>query len=304
MKKLPLLMLIYFACLSVNAQTIIEKYYWKNDSNIVGKFTGTSGSVDSLNTGLNIGIAYVIMYQSPGVAINGWDGQAINTGDLIYGVYDPNQFQNYALKIVVTAITKNKNVLEDVVYSKSESNARYATTGQGLLASTALQPGSGLSPANISQTASYRFSTDAEKAVWTAKQSSLINQNNIKSINGNSLLGSGDLTINATTISSPTSGMSITSGTAFQPSTTGNITINITTTLSGILGLVGDIQVEWATSSGGTYTSYARESLGLLVAGTVYSSVSITVPQNMWIKVTLTKSATATIGSTYTKVGF
>ena len=42
-----------------------------------------------------------------------------------------------------------------------------------------------------------KFVTAAEKSTWSGKQDALVNQTNIKSINGNSLLGSGDLTIAA-----------------------------------------------------------------------------------------------------------
>lgn len=52
-------------------------------------------------------------------------------------------------------------------------------------------------PANITQSASYRFATDAEKSAWNAKQAALANQVNIKSINNQTLLGSGDLPIAA-----------------------------------------------------------------------------------------------------------
>ena len=52
-------------------------------------------------------------------------------------------------------------------------------------------------PVNISQSSSYRFVTDAEKTDWNSKQDSLISGTNIKTINGNSVLGSGDLTITA-----------------------------------------------------------------------------------------------------------
>lgn len=37
--------------------------------------------------------------------------------------------------------------------------------------------------------------TDAEKASWNAKQEALVSATNIKTINSNSLLGSGDISI-------------------------------------------------------------------------------------------------------------
>lgn len=39
--------------------------------------------------------------------------------------------------------------------------------------------------------------TDAEKASWNAKQNALVSATNIKTINSNSLLGSGNITISS-----------------------------------------------------------------------------------------------------------
>lgn len=50
-------------------------------------------------------------------------------------------------------------------------------------------------PSIITQDASNRFVTDAEKAVWNAKQEALNSGSNIKTVNGLSLVGSGDVLI-------------------------------------------------------------------------------------------------------------
>lgn len=50
-------------------------------------------------------------------------------------------------------------------------------------------------PANTVQTASYRFVTDTEKATWNAKQDALVSATNIKTINGSSVLGAGNLAV-------------------------------------------------------------------------------------------------------------
>ena len=50
-------------------------------------------------------------------------------------------------------------------------------------------------PANITQNSTHRFVTDTEKSTWNGKQDSLVSGTNIKTVNGNSLLGTGDLTI-------------------------------------------------------------------------------------------------------------
>lgn len=52
-------------------------------------------------------------------------------------------------------------------------------------------------PSIITQNSSNRFVTDAEKTAWNAKQSALVSGTNIKSINGSSVLGSGDLAISS-----------------------------------------------------------------------------------------------------------
>jgi hypothetical protein len=44
-------------------------------------------------------------------------------------------------------------------------------------------------------TTTNKFVTASDKTTWSGKQDALVNQTNIKSINGNSLLGSGDLTV-------------------------------------------------------------------------------------------------------------
>lgn len=53
-------------------------------------------------------------------------------------------------------------------------------------------------PANIVQSSSYRFVTDTEKTTWNGKQDLLVSGTNIVSINSNTLLNSGDLTIDKT----------------------------------------------------------------------------------------------------------
>lgn len=51
------------------------------------------------------------------------------------------------------------------------------------------------SPSIIVQDSSNRFVTDAEKAAWDAKQAALVSGTNIKTVNGSSVLGSGDLVV-------------------------------------------------------------------------------------------------------------
>lgn len=50
-------------------------------------------------------------------------------------------------------------------------------------------------PSIITQDASNRFVTDSEKSTWNGKQAALVSGTNIKTINGTTILGSGDLTV-------------------------------------------------------------------------------------------------------------
>lgn len=52
-------------------------------------------------------------------------------------------------------------------------------------------------PSIIAQDASNRFVTDAEKTAWNAKQAALVSGTNIKTINGASLLGAGNMVIDS-----------------------------------------------------------------------------------------------------------
>lgn len=100
-------------------------------------------------------------------------------------------------------------------------------------------------PSIITQDASNRFVTDAEKAAWSAKQDALVSGTNIKSINGTTLLGSGDLTI--------TSGVSSVAG------QTGAVTLK---TVGGqALTGTGDIPLGLnATSNRYNYTATASQT--------------------------------------------
>jgi hypothetical protein len=47
----------------------------------------------------------------------------------------------------------------------------------------------------VTEDSTHRFATDSEKTTWNAKQDALVSATNIKTINGSSILGSGDLTV-------------------------------------------------------------------------------------------------------------
>lgn len=49
----------------------------------------------------------------------------------------------------------------------------------------------------VTEDSTHRFATDTEKSTWNAKQAALVSATNIKTINGSSILGSGDLSISS-----------------------------------------------------------------------------------------------------------
>jgi hypothetical protein len=120
--------------------------------------------------------------------------------------------------------------------------------------------------ATITEDTNHRFVTDTEKSTWNAKQAALLSGTNLKTINGGSLLGSGNITISAGTIdSTPISGSSnaVSSDGVFtsiasrapinSPAFTGNPTATTQTT--------GDNSTKLAT------TAFVQQEL---VANTLY----------------------------------
>lgn len=95
------------------------------------------------------------------------------------GVYEP----------VITAGTTSQYLRGDKTWQTLNATA----VGLGNVPNT-----NATNPANITQSSSYRFVTDAEKNTWNGKQDALVSGSNIKSINSQSLLGSGNLTISGT----------------------------------------------------------------------------------------------------------
>lgn len=58
-----------------------------------------------------------------------------------------------------------------------------------------------VSATKVTEDSTHRFVTDTEKSTWNAKQDSLVSGTNIKTINSNSLLGSGNLSVQETLVS-------------------------------------------------------------------------------------------------------
>ena len=102
----------------------------------------------------------------------------------------------------VTGLDTALNAKVDKEVGKGLSSSDYTSTEKTKLADIADNANNYSHPANhppsiITQDASNRFVTDAEKAAWTAKQAALVSGTNLKTVNGQSLLGEGDLPIGA-----------------------------------------------------------------------------------------------------------
>lgn len=310
----------------------------KQPISYIYKFTGSKENADSLISALNLPTdQYYWVSGSPNYIY--YAGEHLNIG--YYAILDSAWINPNASRIDDDLLSRfyitDDDQLYRSVYDKKEINDMVDTNTVLMTRhdadstinkmytdmSSYLNSASSINPANVTQSSSYRFVTDAMKSAWDAKQdaldttvflrktgasflyqSKLVSGTNIKTVNGGSLLGSGDLTVSST-VSTPTSGISITSGTAFQPSTS-NYTINITSTLSGsILALTGICKVEWCATQNGTYQEYSSEGMGLVAltlgVGTSKASQSITLPGGYWVKVTLTNTG-GTVSATYTKV--
>ena len=88
----------------------------------------------------------------------------------------------------------------DKVAGKQLSTEDYTAAEKSKLAGIAAGANAYTHPANhpaniITQDANNRFVTDAEKAAWNAKQANLVSGTNIKTLNGESLLGEGNLVV-------------------------------------------------------------------------------------------------------------
>jgi len=53
----------------------------------------------------------------------------------------------------------------------------------------------GITASNVTEDTTHRFATDTEKTTWNAKQAALVSGTNIKTVNGASLLGTGNISI-------------------------------------------------------------------------------------------------------------
>lgn len=110
-----------------------------------------------------------------------------------------------------------------------------------------------------------------------------------------SVSSGNSVTIPSLSISAPTAAIAFTSGTAFQPRSGGNCSINVQSSLSGIVGVNGTVTVAMSSTQGGTYTTVGLSSLLIAATGVVdnTNTGSVVVPSGYWVKIT----TTATVGS-------
>ena len=114
-----------------------------------------------------------------------------------------------ANKPVSTATQAALDTKVDKVAGKQLSTEDYTSAEKAKLASVENGANAYIHPAKhpasiITQDENNRFVTDAEKAAWNAKQAALVSGINIKKINGESLLGDGDLVVTGSGGGGPT----------------------------------------------------------------------------------------------------
>ena len=152
-------------------------------------------------------------------------------------------------------------------------------------------------PANISQNSSYRFITDAQNSVWSGKQDALVSGTNIKTINGVSLLGSGDidtsLSIATKVYIDSVSGINATGrGSLGKPYLTPEYALSDITNTSTF---VGNITSGSTTISG--IASTTNISIGDYIYAAGVSSYDLRVVAKTSTTLTLSSAATSTTSS-------
>lgn len=94
----------------------------------------------------------------------------------------------------------------------------------------------------------------------------------------------------------PSTGNAITSGTAFQPNSTGACNIVINGNMSGIVGLLSNVTIATCSTQNGTYTTVATDQLLITILSVAVDKTlsSIPVPAGYWVKVTATNGGVFT----------
>lgn len=115
------------------------------------------------------------------ISVGGGGGGGTTTGQLSADSVNDGTTKKAFL---ATERTKLSGIATGATVNSSDAALRDRSTHTGVQGAT-----------TITEDATHRFTTDAEKVSWNAKQSTLISGSNIKTINGQPLLGAGNITV-------------------------------------------------------------------------------------------------------------
>lgn len=170
-------------------------------------------------------------------------------------------------------------------------------------------------PSIIEQDENNRFVTDAEKITWNAKQGALVSGTNIKTINGNSVLGSGDLVI-ATSSDWNAINATLTYASADSPTFVANTSIDLTSMISVGMKIkltqatikyfiVTAITSTTITLYGGTDYTLANATITLPYFSSMKAPFGFPMNPEKWsvVYLTLAKASVVSPGTTYKQAG-
>ena len=135
--------------------------------------------VEPIDTEIKMSVAYVINAHANGALYVRVTG------------FDENHYKNWVTNLLDTKVdkvpgkglsTEDYTIIEKTKLNDIETNANNYSHPSTHDASM------------ITESTTKRFVSDAEKTIWNSKQDQLVSNTNIKTVNGTSILGSGDIT--------------------------------------------------------------------------------------------------------------
>lgn len=155
----------------------------------------------------------------------------------------------------------------------------------------------GFTPYNATNPAGYITASGATITLTTTGTSGVATWNT-----GTRTLNIPNYTPTALNFSAPVASISISSGVAFQPRSTGPCQILVNTNVSGLLNVGTSITVAMSPTSGGTYATVATDAASIVLLGLGdKASGLIPVPTGYWVRVTYTPVGLATVSGNYTR---